>query len=129
TDTKTAGNTIYNDNLQLSFGNVGDMRLFHDGTNNAIMLNNGNLQIRDGATTRFTFERTTGNLTATNFILSSDRRLKKNIKNYDPKPLNLKYRTWEWKKDGRPGKGFIAQEVQKTNPEYVVEGSDGMLAV
>lgn len=70
-----------------------------------------------------------GTATATNFILSSDRRLKKNIKNYDPKPLNLKYRTWDWKKDGRPGKGFIAQEVQKTNPEYVVEGADGMLAV
>lgn len=68
-------------------------------------------------------------MTATNFILSSDRRLKKNIGDYSPKPLNLKYRTWEWKKDGSTGKGFIAQEVQKTNPEYVVEGSDGMLAV
>src|SRR5690606_1414456 len=67
-----------------------------------------------------------GTATATNFILSSDRRLKENIKDYSPKPLNLKYRTWDWKKDGSTGKGFIAQEVQKTNPEYVVEGSDGM---
>jgi hypothetical protein len=46
----------------LRFGSSDDWEFFHNGTDNYIDLNNGNLIIRDNTTTRFTFERTSGNL-------------------------------------------------------------------
>jgi hypothetical protein len=48
------------DNNILRLGTSDDWEFFHDGTNNYIDLNVGNLIIRDNTTTRFTFERTTG---------------------------------------------------------------------
>lgn len=51
----------------LRFGSSDDWEFFHNGTDNYMDLNVGNLIIRDGTTTRFTFGRTTGNLTATSF--------------------------------------------------------------
>ena len=55
----------------LRFGSSDDWELFHDGTNNYMDLNVGNLIVRDTTTTRFTFEKTTGNFTATGRIESS----------------------------------------------------------
>jgi hypothetical protein len=52
----------------LRFGSSDDWELFHDGTNNYMDLNVGNLIIRDNTTTRATLERTTGNLTLTGDI-------------------------------------------------------------
>ncbi len=46
----------------LRFGSSDDWEFFHNGTHNFMDLNVGNLIIRDNTTTRFTFERTTGNL-------------------------------------------------------------------
>jgi hypothetical protein len=46
----------------LRFGSSDDWEFFHNGTHNYMDLNVGNLIIRDNTTTRFTFERTTGNL-------------------------------------------------------------------
>jgi hypothetical protein len=55
------------DNDVLRLGSGDDWEFFHDGTNNYIDLNVGNLIVRDNTTTRFTFGRTTGELTATTF--------------------------------------------------------------
>jgi hypothetical protein len=52
----------------LRFGTNDDWELFHDGTANRIDLNVGDLTIRDGITTRFTFGRTTGDFTTTGGI-------------------------------------------------------------
>ena len=49
----------------LRFGSSDDWELFHNGTNNYMDLNVGDLIVRDSTTTRFTFGRTSGNLTAT----------------------------------------------------------------
>ena len=55
----------------LRFGSGDDWELYHNGTSNIMDLTNGDLLIRDDGTagdpTRFTFGRTTGNLTATTF--------------------------------------------------------------
>ena len=57
------------DNDVLRFGSSDDWELYHNGTSNIMDLTNGDLLIRDDGTagdpTRFTFGRTTGNLTAT----------------------------------------------------------------
>jgi hypothetical protein len=53
----------------LRFGSGDDWEMYHSGTSNIMDLTNGDLLIRDDGTagdpTRFTFGRTTGNLTAT----------------------------------------------------------------
>jgi hypothetical protein len=62
------GNPRLNDNIELEIGTGIDMEIFHDATNNFIDLNNGNLIVRDGTTTRFTFEKTTGEFKSNGFI-------------------------------------------------------------
>ena len=75
-----------------------------------------------------------GNAKATDFLLASDRRLKKNIKPLDTleKILQLEVVSFEWRENkinkgkGRKGKdfGLIAQDVEKIIPEIVSTGSD-----
>ena len=81
------------------------------------LINNGN-------------DETSGTLTASNFILSSDKRLKKNIRVIDYKGVNIEYKKFELK--AQPNQiryGVIAQDLQKTNPELVREDENGMLSV
>src|SRR5690606_40209348 len=59
-------------------------------------------------------------VTATNFILSSDKRLKQNFNS-----LGNGYYSFEFKdKPGEKRYGVIAQEVKKYAPELVSEGED-----
>ena len=102
-------------------------------------LNVGNLIIRDNTTTRFTFERTTGNFSATGDVIafsSSDKRLKNNIKPIKSsleKISNLSGYSFDWneKQDAYSGKdyGVIAQEVEELFPEMVTTRDNGMKAV
>jgi hypothetical protein len=59
------------DNDVLRFGSSDDWEFFHNGTGNYIDLNVGDLIVRDVTTTRFTFEKTTGNFTATGNITAN----------------------------------------------------------
>lgn len=63
-----------------------------------------------------------GNITAAAFLYSSDRRLKKDVRTFE-KPLEtiqqLHGVRFNWKKDGSPDVGFIAQEVEAVVPELV----------
>ena len=71
-----------------------------------------------------------GNLTAPNFILSSDRRLKTNIKEISTDYIDINYKEFELKSNlGEKRYGVIAQDLQKVAPELVVENEDGLLAV
>jgi hypothetical protein len=73
--------------------------------------------------------------TAGNISCSSDVRLKKNIESFpDLKSLDnilkLKTVTYEWKDiDNGRHTGFIAQEVEKIAPEFVINGKDGFKQV
>jgi len=66
---------------------------------------------------------------------ASDVRLKENIQPYDT--LNgVQFYTWNWNDtakeigyDKYPTMGVIAQEVQKTHPDTVIEGPEGYLMV
>lgn len=65
----------------------------------------------------------------TAYNTSSDYRLKDNVA-----PLSgsgefidaLQPKTWVWKKNGKPGVGFIAHEVQKVSPGSVVGEKDAV---
>lgn len=65
---------------------------------------------------------TSGTVTATNFILSSDERLKSNIK-----PIGSVWREFTMK--GQKRYGVIAQEVEKIHPEIVHTDDKGYKSV
>ncbi len=70
--------------------------------------------------------------TATSFLYSSDRRLKKNISKIPSalsKITQLKWVNFNWKKSWKSEIGFIAQDVEKVLPELVVTDDKGMKAV
>ncbi len=73
-----------------------------------------------------------GNILASSYLHSSDRRLKKDIRDID-NPFDLldaiHGKHFGWKKDDKTEYGVIAQDVQSVMPEAVVESGDGFLAV
>jgi hypothetical protein len=73
---------------------------------------------------------TSGTLTASNFILSSDRRMKTKIKSLLVELLDIDYKQFELKSE--PGQlrfGVVAQDIQKQYPELVRKDENGMLSV
>lgn len=74
-----------------------------------------------------------GNVKASAYLFTSDRRLKKNIKtihNALDMVLGLRGVEFDWRKTGHHELGFIAQEVEGIEPNLVVTGrSDGMKSV
>ena len=73
---------------------------------------------------------TAGTMTATNFILSSDEKLKENIEKACDNRIKADWKTFELKTDkGQKRYGVIAQELEKTNPEFVREDTQGFKSV
>ncbi len=63
----------------------------------------------------------------TNYATSSDYRLKTNISQFSSsveRLLSLKPCTWDWKKNGVKGEGFLAHEVQEVVPVAVTGTKD-----
>ena len=74
--------------------------------------------------------RFTSTVTATNFILSSDERLKENIKELEPKKINTNWKSFNLKDSEEDYRvGVIAQELEVTNPEFVVTNDEGFKSV
>ena len=74
--------------------------------------------------------RFTSTVTATNFILSSDERLKENVEKVCDNRVKADWKTFELKTEkGYKRYGVIAQELEKTNPEFVREDSQGFKSV
>ena len=73
-----------------------------------------------------------GYVNATAFYPYSDARLKTNIQTF-PDALQvikqLRGVTFDWKKDGTPGAGVIAQEVEKVMPSAVKTDTNGIKSV
>lgn len=65
-----------------------------------------------------------GTVTGSSVYTNSDTRLKDNIT-----PISDSIREFTWKKDGSKSYGFIAQELEQTNPELVNTKSDGYKTV
>ena len=71
------------------------------------------------------------NMYATAFYASSDKRLKENIKEFEPKNsiLNLPVVEFDFKDSGKHQIGCIAQDLQKLFPELVETRDDGYLTI
>ena len=101
------------------------------GTDFAMLAESGNgiRLITNGSTQALTIASTgaatfSSSVTATGFIVSSDRTLKNIIK----RDGDVAYYKWKDKQDDKVHIGYIAQDVQKTNPDQVSE-NNGKLAV
>ena len=69
-------------------------------------------------------------VTGTNFILSSDSRLKENVEEVDNKSINVDWKTFEMKSNkGQKRYGVIAQELEEVHPEFVRTDDEGMKSV
>ena len=74
--------------------------------------------------------RFTSTVTATNFINSSDERLKENIEEVCNNNVEVNWKTFNFKTEKEQKRyGVIAQELEKTNPEFVREDSQGFKSV
>ena len=72
----------------------------------------------------------TSTVTATNFINSSDERLKENIEEVCDNSIEVNWKTFNFKTEKEQKRyGVIAQELEKTNPEFVREDSQGFKSV
>jgi len=121
------GNLRFNDSVAATFGTGNDMEIFSNGSHAYIDLNSGigNLYIRDGTTTRYTFN-DNGSFTATgNVTAYSDERLKSDIVTIPDALEKVKaLRGVNFTKDGEASTGVIAQEVQQVIPEVVHENDE-----
>jgi hypothetical protein len=72
-----------------------------------------------------------GTLTATDFVASSDVRLKTNIRRAPPGMLaGIEAREWDWKETGHKAAGVIAQELEAAGLGHLVfEDDKGFKAV
>ena len=69
-------------------------------------------------------------VTGTNFILSSDSRLKNNVEEVDNKSIDVDWKTFEMKSNkGQKRYGVIAQELEEVHPEFVRTDDEGMKSV
>ena len=134
------------DNIKAAFGSGGsgnDSSMYWDGSSHLLRSNgniyfdmfgsNDDLIIRDDTTTRFTFDGTGGNFTATgNVTAYSDRRLKRGLQVIPNSIDKIKKITgYTFDRTDVEGRhtGVIAQEVEEVLPEVVSEGEDGMKSV
>jgi len=134
-DQKTSGTLRFDDNVILSLGTGDDAEFFCDGTDFYLDLNSeiGNFIVRDGTTTRFTFD-DAGDFTATgNVTAYSDITLKKNIEvipNALDKVSQIRGVTFDRIDiEGESQTGVIAQEIEKVLPEAVRTNDDGVKSV
>ena len=84
----------------------------------------------DGTLTAETVTISAGEVTAANFITTSDKRLKSEIKPIAEGLETIKqFVSYEYLKNDKKEAGFIAQEVQQAIPYAVAEGDDGFLTM
>ena len=69
-------------------------------------------------------------VTANGVLLTSDKRLKENIKDLENNSINVNWKTFELKSEkGQKRYGVIAQELEIKNPEFVRTDDKGMKSV
>lgn len=138
TSTKTSGNLILNDNINMRLGTGEDFRIYHNGSNNFFDVYGGDLFIRNTTITKFTFDISAGDLTATgdvnavDFNATSDLTLKENLQEITDslnKVTQINGYTFNFIGEEDRRAGLIAQEVQQVLPEAVSEREDGILTI
>jgi hypothetical protein len=120
-----SGNGTMIFSVRKTSSNTDKMQISRDG--NVSIGGTGNTYKLDvSGTGRFT-----STVTATNFILSSDKRLKENIKNFNyEQHIKMDVKTYDLiSEPGIKRTGVIAQELEVNHPEFVMTDDNGMKSV
>jgi len=70
-----------------------------------------------------------GTITATDFVATSDERVKDNVTTAPRVIDQLHGREWEWSESGEKGSGVVAQELEQVLPHLVLTDDEGMKSV
>ena len=99
------------------------------GVDNTVVRTTGNQTI--GGTKTFTAAVISNStFTGTNFILSSDRRLKENIEKLKPNTIDVDWKSFTMKDSDEGYRvGVIAQELELDHPEFVETNNEGYKSV
>ena len=99
------------------------------GVDNTVVRTTGNQTI--GGTKTFTAAVISNStFTGTNFILSSDRRLKENIEKLKPNTIDVDWKSFTIKDSDEGYRvGVIAQELELDHPEFVETNNEGYKSV
>ena len=119
----TTSQTTVSDNLTVTGKlNVDDVTDATDATNGALVVDDGN------SVAKKIF--CTSTVTASNFITTSDRRLKSEIEPIKEGIEVIKqFTSYNYVKGGEKESGFIAQEVKEVIPHAVYENNEGYLSM
>jgi hypothetical protein len=115
-------------------GDSSEITIYNSGSATLNCDSNNRVKIGSGSAS-YTFDVTgTGRFTSTvrasNFILSSDERLKTKIKDLEPTKIDVDWKSFEMKdEEGDYRTGVIAQELEKSHPEFVGEDAEGFKSV
>lgn len=104
-------------------------------TSNGIYINSSN-NVGIGTASPSYKLHVSGNVGASNFYTTSDRSLKKNIKDLSSSTLeelfsisNKLIKSFSWKDSGKLSCGFIAQQLEQCIPEAITEDNKGIKSV
>jgi hypothetical protein len=70
-----------------------------------------------------------GTITASDFILGSDIRIKENIEDLKPEKINVDFKTFNYIGNDKKRFGVIAQELEENHPEFITENEEGVKGV
>ena len=130
-----SNNTAFDQGIKIKSTSTGQSYMsFNDRSEDALVLRGAKVGIgTDNPGYRLDVSgngRYTSTVTATNFILSSDKRLKNNIKEVDNKHISVDWKTFEMNsEEGQSRYGVIAQELEETHPEFVNTDPEGFKSV
>ncbi|MGM0579884.1 MAG: tail fiber domain-containing protein [Bacteroidota bacterium] len=122
----TGENNTAGDNIRVGIEVIADSLGSSDGR---LFVKNAN------STDIITLEGSTGNVSAVEFLTTSDKRYKKNITTLDNalgNTLKLRGTSYFWKDENKPQKrqiGVVAQEVEEIYPEFVHTNDEGFKSV
>ena len=130
-----SNNTAFDQGIKIKSSSTGQSYMsFNDRSEDALVLRGAKVGIgTDNPGYRLDVDgngRFTSTVTATNFILSSDKRLKNNVKQASNKHIEVNWKTFEMNsEEGQSRYGVIAQELEEVHPEFVRTDDEGMKSV
>lgn len=127
-DDDVNGHTEWQDSKETRWGNDADARMMHNGSHAYLSIHTGDLYMRQGTTTRYLFDVSSGNLHADGHVywqsasVGSDPMLKTNVRRIT-NPIRRLFKLtgyfFDWIDSGRGAGGLMSPDMRKALPRTV----------